>query len=261
MSGRYVTFLMVPDDEGETRRAHLPVWLFRTLIIFLMLVLIAPIIYIGIYYEVLARAADAERLIEENESLRRYQYKVQILEQSLLETRQLMAEVAAMAGLDSLLLSEIYGEGEIAPASVDKMSPGRISRTLPPTSPIPDGLPVTGWISRGFSNIPGKKHRGIDLAIPVGTPVYSTAFGEVTFVGTDDVFGKMVIVRNNDSIETVYGHNSKFMVMVGDTIFAGQLIALSGNTGKSSAPHLHYEIRINNEAINPIKYFVYDDEK
>ena len=96
--------------------------------------------------------------------------------------------------------------------------------------------------------------------MPEGSPVFSTAFGVVTFADFDDEYGYMIIMRNDDSIETVYGHNRENLVQVGDTVFAGQRIAHSGNTGKSSAPHLHYEIRINNKAVNPIKYFLYEDQ-
>ncbi len=260
MSGKYITFLVVPDDENEPRRFRLPLWLYRVLFAFLILVILAPILYIAIYYEVLAKAAEADRLAEENESLRRYQYKVQILEQSLLETRQLMADIAAIAGLDSVLLADLYIESDTISTPDRKPRLKSISRTLPPTSPIPDGLPATGWISRGFSDIPGKKHHGVDLALPEGTPVYSTAFGVVKFTGFDEIFGQTVILQNGDSIETVYGHNSKLLVREGDTVFAGQRIALSGNTGISSAPHLHYEIRVNEKAVNPIKYFIHENQ-
>jgi murein DD-endopeptidase MepM/ murein hydrolase activator NlpD len=260
MPGKYITFLVVPDDESEPRRFRLPLWLYRVLFIFLILVILAPILYIAIYYEVLAKAAEANRLADENESLRRYQYKVQILEQSLLETRQLMADIAAIAGLDSVLLADLYIESDTISTPDRKPRLKSISRTLPPTSPIPDGLPATGWISRGFSDIPGKKHHGVDLALPEGTPVYSTAFGTVEFAGFDEIFGQTVILQNGDSIETVYGHNSKLLVREGDTVFAGQRIALSGNTGISSAPHLHYEIRVNEKAVNPIKYFIHEDQ-
>lgn len=260
MSGKYITFLVVPDDENEPRRFRLPLWLYRVLFAFLILVILAPILYIAIYYEVLAKAAEADRLAEENESLRRYQYKVQILEQSLLETRQLMADIAAIAGLDSVLLADLYIESDTISTPDRKPRLKSISRTLPPTSPIPDGLPATGWISRGFSDIPGKKHHGVDLALPEGTPVYSTAFGVVKFTGFDEIFGQTVILQNGDSIETVYGHNSKLLVREGDTVFAGQRIALSGNTGISSAPHLHYEIRVNEKAVNPMKYFIHENQ-
>ncbi len=260
MSGKYITFLVVPDDESEPRRFRLPLWLYRVLFAFLIVVILAPILYIAIYYEVLAKAAEADRLAEENESLRRYQYRVQILEQSLSETRQLMADITAMAGLDSVLLADLYIESDTMSTPDRKPRLKSISRTLPPTSPIPDGLPATGWISRGFSDIPGKKHHGVDLALPEGTPVYSTAFGTVEFAGFDEVFGQTVILQNGDSIETVYGHNSNLLVQKGDTVFAGQRIALSGNTGISSAPHLHYEIRVNKKAVNPMKYFIHEDQ-
>lgn len=262
MPTKYVTLLVVPhEDANNPRRLRLPVWLYRALIVFFILVLVAPAVYIAIHYEVVALAADAGRLAEENESLRRYQYKVQILEQSLLETRQVMAQIASMAGLDSVLMAQTYGDTDTMLSMPDnRMSPGSISRSLPPDSPIPDGLPATGWITRGFSDIAGKKHHGVDLAMPEGTPIYATAFGTVTFAGIDAEYGYMIIMRHDDSIETVFGHNSRNLVQEGDTVFAGQRIAFSGNTGQSSAPHLHYEIRVNGKAVNPIKYFVYEDQ-
>lgn len=258
MAGRYLTFMIVPDDQADPKQYRMTVWFYRTLLAFIGLVLVAPIAYVIIYFNVVSLAADAGRLAEENESLRRYQYKVQILEQSLLETRQLMADVASMAGLDSVLLADLYGEDETFTESHTQTRPGSISRSLPPSSPIPDGLPAIGWITRGYSEIQGKRHEGVDLAMAVGSPVYSTAFGEVIFAGERDDFGKTVIIKN-DSIETLYAHGSALLVQVGDTVFAGQRIALSGNTGQSSAPHLHYEIRINGKAVNPIKYFAYED--
>ena len=130
---------------------------------------------------------------------------------------------------------------------------------LQPVQSIPDGLPGTGWITRGYSEIPGKKHQGVDLAMPGGTDVYTTAFGVIESCSYDSIFGHMIIMRNNDSIQTIFGHNSKLLVQQGDTVFAGQKIALSGNTGQSSAPHLHYEIRIHGKPVNPVKYFVYED--
>jgi murein DD-endopeptidase MepM/ murein hydrolase activator NlpD len=259
---KYVTLLVVPNEDTDNpRRLRLPVWLYRSLLVYIALMVIAPVAYVAAYYEIVARAADAGRLAEENESLRRYQYKVQMLEQELMESRQLVTQITEMAGLDSATMADVYGESDSAIGDKQaRMKSGNLSRTLPPSSPIPDGLPATGWISRGFSDIAGKKHPGVDLAMPEGSPVYSTAFGTVIYSGFDDEYGYMIIMRNDDSIETVYGHNSQNLVQVGDTVFAGQRIGLSGNTGQSSAPHLHYEIRINGKAVNPIKYFVYEDK-
>ncbi len=262
MAKKYVTLLVVPhEDTDNPRRIRMPVWLYRALIVYAVLTILAPIIYVVLYFESVERAIKAGQLAEENESLRRYQYRVSVLEQELWETRQLIAQITEMVGLDSLMIADMYPDQEI-PHGDDqgRLPPGGLSRTLPPSSPIPDGLPAAGWISRGFSDVPGKTHPGIDLALSEGTPVFATAFGTVTFAGFDDEYGYMIIMHNDDSIETVYGHNRENLVQVGDTVFAGQRIAHSGNTGQSSAPHLHYEIRINGKAINPITYFVYEDQ-
>jgi murein DD-endopeptidase MepM/ murein hydrolase activator NlpD len=259
---KYVTLLVVPhEDTDNPRRIRMPVWMFRALIAFAAAMILAPIIYVLLYFETVERAAKARQLAEENETLRKYQYRVSVLESELWETRQLVAQITEMVGLDSLMIAALYVNQEL-PVSDDhgRVFTGGLSRTLPPDSPIPDGMPATGWISRGYSDIPGKAHLGVDLAMPEGSPVFATAFGAVTFADFDDEYGYMIIMRNNDSIETVYGHNRENLVQVGDTVFAGQRIAHSGNTGKSSAPHLHYEIRIHGKAINPIKYFVYEDQ-
>jgi len=262
VAGKYVTLLVVPhEDASNPRRVRLPVWLYRGGLVFIALVVVAPIVYVAVYYEVVARALQAGRLAEENRSLRRYQNKVQALEQSLVESRQLINQILAMAGLDSTRLTELYTGADPAPPEAG--APAGFegdSPDLPPGSPIPDGLPAAGWISRGFSDVSGTKHNGVDLAMAEGTPVRATAFGVVTFAGLDAEYGNMIVLKNNDSIETVFGHNRQNLVTVGDTVYAGERIALSGNTGASSAPHLHYEVRIKGKAINPIKYFVYEDQ-
>jgi murein DD-endopeptidase MepM/ murein hydrolase activator NlpD len=82
--------------------------------------------------------------------------------------------------------------------------------------------------------------------------VLATAAGEVIMAGWDDIYGNMVVIRHNDSIVTLYGHNSELLVKQGDKALAGSRLALSGNTGVSTAPHLHYELRIHNQPINPL---------
>ena len=258
MARPYMTIMILPDGDADPRRLRLPGWLYRAALAFLALVVIAPILYVVIFYDVLSRAADAHRLSAENDTLRHYQAKIEVLQQSLLESRKQVSNIAAMAGLDSTMLAGLYAQSDSILPPQPRSRPQGLTRTLPPTSTIPDALPVTGWISQEFSDVPGKRHDGLDLVVPEGTTVRSTAFGAVSFAGTDPTYGQMIVVHNNDSIETVYGHNSQLLVQVGDTIFAGQQIALSGNTGKSSAPHVHYEIRIHGTPVNPIQFVVHD---
>jgi septal ring factor EnvC (AmiA/AmiB activator) len=124
----------------------------------------------------------------------------------------------------------------------------------------PIGEPVSGgWLSRGFGERvslgPKGFHPGVDIAIPEGTNVRATAPGVVIFAGNDPVYGNLVILEHAlTGYSTFYGHNKKLKVKVGDEIKRGGIIALSGNTGESSAPHLHYEVRLHGVPVNPLKY-------
>jgi murein DD-endopeptidase MepM/ murein hydrolase activator NlpD len=102
-------------------------------------------------------------------------------------------------------------------------------------------------------NIPsfGTQHPGVDFAAKTGTDVKATADGKVILVGWDDIYGKLVALDHENGYTTYYGHNSKILVNPGDVVRRGQVIALSGNTGRSSAPHLHYEIRKDDVPVDP----------
>lgn len=117
-----------------------------------------------------------------------------------------------------------------------------------------------GRMSSGFGGrkAPTKgastNHKGIDWATPVGTAIYASSGGVVTKAGWGSGYGNVVYIKHPDGKETRYGHLSKCLVTPGQTVKQGQKIALSGNTGRSTGPHLHFEIRINGAAVNPLKY-------
>ncbi len=112
---------------------------------------------------------------------------------------------------------------------------------------IPSGRPVGGFLTQEFH--PG--HNGLDFGVVVGTPVEATMDGKVTYAGWNNQgYGNLVIVENGD-YKTYYAHLSSIPVSVGDSVAAGSPIGLSGNTGNSTGPHLHYEIRKDNVVINP----------
>ena len=112
---------------------------------------------------------------------------------------------------------------------------------------VPSGRPVTGRLSQQYH----AGHNGLDIAIPVGTPIQTTMDGQVVHAGWNNQgYGNLVIVENGE-YRTYYAHLSSIPVSVGDTVQAGTTIGLSGNTGNSTGPHLHYEIRRNKVAIDP----------
>lgn len=111
----------------------------------------------------------------------------------------------------------------------------------------PSGRPVGGVLTQNFH--PG--HNGLDFGIVVGTPVEATMDGKVVHAGWNNQgYGNLVIV-DNGTYKTYYAHLSSIPVSVGDSVTAGTTIGLSGNTGNSTGPHLHYEIRQNNVPIDP----------
>ena len=100
--------------------------------------------------------------------------------------------------------------------------------------------PVRGIITNEYN--PSEKHYGIDIALTSRTPIRSAENGVVFFAGDDSVFGKIAIIQHSNNISSIYGHNDSLIVENGQQINRGQIIALSGNTGKSTAPHLHFGI-------------------
>lgn len=115
--------------------------------------------------------------------------------------------------------------------------------------------PISGGrFSSGFGGRWGRVHKGIDLATPIGTPVVASRGGTVSYSGTMNGYGYIVIINHGDGTSTRYGHLSKCIARNGQRVKQGELIALSGNTGRSTGPHVHFEIRIGAEAVNPLKY-------
>jgi murein DD-endopeptidase MepM/ murein hydrolase activator NlpD len=99
-------------------------------------------------------------------------------------------------------------------------------------------------------------HAGIDIATKTGTPIAAPADGVVSFSGRKGAFGKVLVIDHGYGYSTFYGHCSSLKKKVGDRVKRGDVIAYVGNTGRSTGPHLHYEVRVNGVATNPTKYIL-----
>ncbi len=127
-------------------------------------------------------------------------------------------------------------------------------------SNLPDkiSLPVYGKITSSFGlridPIDGKlrHHNGIDIAVPEGTAIKPVLSGKVVYSGHSNGYGNCVIVEHDNGIQTIYAHNSKNLVKVGDTVTSNTVIALSGSTGRTTGPHLHFEVRKDGKPVNPV---------
>ncbi|MCH8950653.1 MAG: peptidoglycan DD-metalloendopeptidase family protein [Proteobacteria bacterium] len=120
---------------------------------------------------------------------------------------------------------------------------------LPFGSPVIGGRRTSGFGPRGRS-----MHTGLDIAAPRGTPIYATADGIVTFAGRQRGYGRVVKIRHAFGFETVYAHLNRARVKVGQRVGRGDRIGDMGSTGRSTGNHVHYEIRIDNKPVNPVKF-------
>lgn len=102
---------------------------------------------------------------------------------------------------------------------------------------------ITSWSGPRW----GRQHEGVDIGVPTGTPVYAVQAGTVTLAGVEGGYGNSVVIAHTDAISTRYGHNSVLLVKAGDKVAKGQMIAKSGNTGRSTGPHLHFEFVYNGQ--------------
>ncbi|WP_157737761.1 M23 family metallopeptidase [Aneurinibacillus soli] len=115
-------------------------------------------------------------------------------------------------------------------------------------------MPAPGPLSSPFGMRWGRMHQGIDIASPIGTPVKAADNGRVIFAGVKTGYGNCMIIDHGNGYETVYGHLDALVASEGDIVEKKELIAYSGNTGRSTGPHLHFEIREHGEPIDPIPF-------
>jgi murein DD-endopeptidase MepM/ murein hydrolase activator NlpD len=129
-------------------------------------------------------------------------------------------------------------------------------------SSTPAIRPVKGWTTSGFgyrkSPFTGLRefHKGLDIATRMATPVIATADGIVSFTGTKGLLGKVVVIDHGHGIVTRYGHLKKTLIKRGAAVKRGDVIANVGVSGRTTGPHVHYEVRLNGMPVNPIKYIL-----
>jgi murein DD-endopeptidase MepM/ murein hydrolase activator NlpD len=124
----------------------------------------------------------------------------------------------------------------------------------------PSVWPVRGWVTSHFGNRTSpfsgilKFHEGMDIAAQTGTPVMAPADGVVVKAGFGTGYGNMVEISHGYGLKTIYGHNSRLNVKAGQRVKRGDVISYIGDTGSSTGPHLHYEVKVNGLSVNPVKY-------
>jgi murein DD-endopeptidase MepM/ murein hydrolase activator NlpD len=157
---------------------------------------------------------------------------------------------SVLAEIDALAQQSAELAARIRQAQQQSSIPAVVS----PTGSGILGWPVSGPVTSGFGWRWGRMHEGIDIMVGEGTPVRAAAAGTVIHAGWLGGYGNLVVVDHGGGISTAYAHNSSYASSIGQSVAAGQVIAYSGNTGNSSGPHVHFEVRVNGSAVDPLGY-------
>ncbi|HUF26683.1 MAG TPA: M23 family metallopeptidase [Gemmatimonadaceae bacterium] len=144
-------------------------------------------------------------------------------------------------------VQRMLGAGPVSPAAAAMDS---VFMTVPEQWPLEGGYVTRG---SGAETPYQDPHPGVDIAVPVGTEVRAAGGGLVVEIGENSEYGRFVRLEHAEHYETLYAHTSSILVRQGDRVTSGQPIALSGNTGRSTAPHLHFEIRRSGQAVDPMQ--------
>lgn len=253
--GRAVTVFVHREGDPHSRQFRLPLWGARLLVGGAALVAVAIALGAVLYAPIVRSAASVPGLKSRIARLETERDQVQILARQLQEAEQRYERIRGMMG------------GAIVPVLPDLSStpiPAVTPLVVPPPGAaaryenglsIPRHWPLDqrGIITRGpiGAGARDESHSGVDIAVPVGTPIRAAGGGVVSEVGDDPEYGLFVLLDHPNQYQSLYGHASRLLVRLGDTVLAGQVVALAGSTGRSTGPHLHFEIRRGSRAIDP----------
>ena len=252
---RGVTIMVHRDGALESRSVRLPLWAVRLLAIagvaFVVLIVLA-----GVLYAPVARtAAMVPGMRQDIAQLRAENAQVQQLARTLGEMEARYDQMRRMLGGDVIPPSRRASELRLPVAhSLFAATPADAGRfEAGPSVPSHWPLEERGVVTRGQTRAGGgdEAHPGLDVAVPIGTPIRASGGGVVRETGNDVEYGRFVLLEHPDGFRTLYGHASRLLVTRGDTVGAGQVIALSGSTGRSTGPHLHFEVRRDGRSIDP----------
>jgi murein DD-endopeptidase MepM/ murein hydrolase activator NlpD len=289
LAAKRYNILVVPEGSHQVRRFSVRSAVIRAAVASVLVLTLALGAFVFLYVRTDLDSAELNRLQVENvtqrEELQRLAVTLEDLRQEMVVLAQNDAKVRVMAKLSAPKVDSLVGIG--GPAGQEDVSRefGEIQqridevrrqidlrresqeeikgilndqRSLLAAKPV--GWPVKGWLTSSFGmrrdpfNGRRKMHEGLDIAARTGTAVVATADGIISSVRTEPGYGKVVTIDHGYGYRTVYGHNSRYFVKVGQRVRRGEKIAAVGNTGRSTGSHVHYEIRLNGVPINPYKY-------
>lgn len=252
------SIIIVPHDVDKTRTYKVPYRMFYILVAAALVGIVALAVFLATYGRLLLKAREAVVLAGQVEDLTIRNRQMEELRKNLAEMHARELKVRRMLGLPLAQEDSTAIERVAVPETEEEREVQSEKEEM--LRATPTFWPVRGYITKGYNVAGGKSdpdyHPGIDIGVSRGTPVRSAASGYVIEAGYDDIYGYYVWLDHGYGIKTLYGHNDRLVVMEGERVGRGQTIAYSGNTGRSSAPHLHFAVTRDNVEVDPLKYLL-----
>jgi murein DD-endopeptidase MepM/ murein hydrolase activator NlpD len=277
MKEEYFVVVLAHSLRGRLRRVHIPHQAVYAILAFALIGCFSFFGFVASYARMVGKVASYNTLKRETEALRlRYQNLQATVNQKndQLATLQIYAKEVSLAfGIKQKLEGppDITAEGKLAPSFAESVEdydylkrtrllalPGKTSRGFQPANGKPSIWPVDGRIilsSFGQRTDPfsgeGAFHKGVDISAVSGTGVRATADGVVVHSAFASDYGRLVVVDHGNGVQTYYAHLSKFYVRAGQDVRQGDFVGAVGSSGRVTAPHLHYEVRVGGAPMNP----------
>ena len=284
MRQNYFIVVLAHSVHGRLHRIHVPQYFLYIVMAFAVLGGITTFGFISSYARMLFKVSNYNNLRMEKEALKkRYENLQQVVQQTntqLASLQTLAGEISIAYGLKQRLLGpdDLANEGVLVPsyqASLEQfnflqnlslsqpgtsISPQWLENTLP-LNALPSIWPVQGALTGSFGSRidpfegEGAFHKGVDISSPYGSPVVATADGVVSTAGLMSGYGRLIVLRHGrTNVSTYYAHLSECFVRPHQMVRRGQVIGRVGRSGRTTSAHLHYEVRLNHNPQNPVRY-------
>jgi murein DD-endopeptidase MepM/ murein hydrolase activator NlpD len=236
--------VVTATDAGRSRYYFISKKWLKIIISIFILVVVVVVVGVVSYSSVYYRALETAILKQRNTEIEKEFAKLQEIKRNLEIAEVNNRKIRVMLGIAKTpdAVEPVINEVADYSENIDIMTKNEEN--------IPSLLPTIGHISRSF----GPAHQGLDIAAARFSPVIAAASGVITAAGWDSIFGNYVIIEHNINYSTFYGHLYSIGVKKNDQVSSGQVIGTVGSTGRSTSPHLHYEVRFKNKPVDPVAY-------
>ncbi len=255
MDDRKLTLIVVPHGDLETKTFEIAYWKLKVGLFAGILLLLGFGFVVATWFPIAAQASRVPGLVRDLESLEAERHQVAQLAETLAEVEAQYERVRQLLGADA---AGRDGEPILPPlpnrdTAASRVEAAREEGTPPGATPDAWPLPTAGFVTRTMTDGVGG-HPGLDVAVPRDTEIRAAGAGVVRLAGFDEVYGEFALIDHGGGLASLYGHASRILVSAGERVARSQRIGYTGSSGRSSGPHLHFEIRRDGIAIDPLLF-------